>query len=53
MSIGRIGVTSNWSKVPVSRSRATESPTTSRLTTWVSSATIPGTMNQRELSLGL
>ena len=53
MSIGRIGVTSNWSNVPVSRSRATDSPTTSRVTTWVSRATMPGTMNQCELSVGL
>ena len=50
MSTCRIGVTSSWSKVPASRSRATERPTTSKVTTWVSSATMPGTMNQCESS---
>ena len=53
MSICRSGVTSNWSNVPISRSRATDRPTTSKVTTWVSSATMPGTMNQRETSVGL
>ncbi len=45
---GRNGVTSSWSNVPASRSRATESAVTTSVTTSVSSATIPGTMNQRD-----
>ena len=53
ISTGRSGVTSSWSKVPASRSRATESEVTTRVTTRVSSPTIPGTMNQRDSRLGL
>ena len=53
MSICRSGVTSSWSKVPVSRSRATVSDTTSRVASWVSSATRLGRKNQRDASVGL
>ena len=53
ISAGRKGVTSSWSNVPCSRSRATDSAVTSVVTTSVSSPTMPGTMNQRLNRFGL
>ncbi len=53
ISTGRRGVTSSWSKVPASRSRATESAVTNRVTTRVSRPTMPGTINQRDCKFSL
>ena len=53
ISTGRSGVTRSWSKVPASRSRATDRAVTTRVTTRVRSPTMPGTMNQRDSRLGL
>lgn len=52
-SAGRYGATSNWSKVPCSRSRATDSAVTSSVTTSVTMARMPGTKNLRLSRLGL
>ena len=51
--VGCSGVTSNWSKVPASRSRAIDSAVTTRVTTSSNRPTMPGTMNQREVMFSL
>ncbi len=53
ISTGRNGVTSSWSKVPCSRSRATESAVVSMVTSSVMTPMIPGMKNQRLSRLGL
>ena len=53
ISTGLSGVTSSWSKVPASRSRATERAVTTRVTIMASRAMIPGTMNHWLSRLGL
>ena len=53
ISSGDIGVTSNWSKVPCSRSRATDSAVKSSVCTMLSAAIMPGSRFQRVSRLGL
>ncbi|SQH18293.1 Uncharacterised protein [Bordetella parapertussis] len=53
ISSGLSGVTSNWSKVPCSRSRATESAASMRVWIMLSVAISPGMMFQRVSRLGL
>lgn len=53
ISVGVNGVTSNWSKVPCSRSRATDKADTVIVTTKVNRPTMPGTINQRLSRFGL
>ncbi len=53
ISTGRSGVTSSWSNVPCSRSRATESAVTSMVTSKVNTPMMPGTKNQRLSRFGL
>jgi hypothetical protein len=53
ISSGDIGVTSNWSKVPCSRSRATESAVSSSVCSMLSAAIMPGKRFQRVSRFGL
>ena len=51
--MGLSGVTSSWSKVPCSRSRATDSAASSRVCSMLSAAIRPGIRVQRDSRLGL
>ena len=53
ISVGENGVTSNWSKVPFSRSRATDSAASIRVCIMLSEAMRPGSRFQRVSRLGL